>query len=68
MHMSVLENAGKNHLMLVQTIEEGLPCSFFVYVDRVKDNLIYKDCSSAMKLAWLSRFLCHVRLPLRATS
>jgi len=41
--MSTSENACNENLMLIQTVEDGLLCSFLVYVDPVKDNLIYKD-------------------------
>ena len=41
--MSISENARNESRMLIQTVQDGLLCSFLVYVEPVKDNLIYKD-------------------------
>jgi len=41
--MSIPENACNENLMFIQTVHDGLLCSFLVHVDPVKDNLIYKD-------------------------
>ena len=41
--MSTSENACNENLMFIQTVHDGLLCSFLVHIDPVKDNLIYKD-------------------------